>query len=682
MSITYQDPEFLTDEELQGLIINQLEYSFLTRVDDINTNHRLKRMYMAKDEPRLSSRTNSGRLDEDPATYSNTYLPVVTGIVDTAKTLMYTNLFGTPDYLRCVSQEVIDEERTLATCRHLKHRHDQMMFLAEFVDEFMLEYLLYDFAVALTSWKVEPGYQVTPEQVQEIIDFGDGTQFHRSRKINTMIKNPTAIRRCNTVTIPNYQCFPDPRATRGFGDFFIMAQDVSQRHLMINRKTPQNPFGIYKFKPEEISTGRGGLFDRISNVADRRELNRRFSKANEQDVHLITAFYDNYRVQMDGGGNIVRRGRMAGYPLAKASFRKLNDRFGGMGIVHVLERQQHDINRMINDRRDFNNLVLNPITIMEKDTFARGEYGDGTLHAGQLYTYDGDGKASDTIHTEQPGQPIGGDHQAEISTQLSMMNTVSNISANSQAQFATGRRSAREADEVASGTSVALGVTSRRLEVQAFEPIYDQQLMLERIHFDGFEGIRDIGDPDLYVHVTPETLAFQSNPRMKAMGMTNIRLDAVDRAQLIQQVSVALTSPTIMKFTNAEELVKRFWRAAQPDTFYELLNVAKPSDRINTPPETEHLMFAQGRYPKVKPLNDHDEHFNAHNAFKRAGAYSAWPEVFKREFDNHIAGHSAAIQASLTSEVQATKSSRLGGTSASGQLGASPVAETSVGGRF
>ncbi len=677
MSITYQDPEFLTDEEVQGLIINQLEYSFLTRVDDINTNHRLKRMYMAKDEPRPSSRINSGRLDEDISTYSNTYLPVVTGIVDTAKTLIYTNLFGSPDYLRCVSQEVTDEERTLAACRHLKHRHDQMMFLPEFVDEFLLDYLMYDFAVAMTSWKVNPGYQVMPEQVQEIIEFGDGVEFHRNRKINTMVKNPSAVRRCDTVTIPNYQCFPDPRAMRGFGDFFIVAQDVSQRHLMINRKTAKNPFGIYDFDPVEISPGRGGLFDRISNVADRRELNRRFSKANEQDVHLITAFYENYMVTMDGGGTVIRRQRMAGYPLAKASFRKLNDRFGGMGIIHVLERQQLDINRMINDRRDFNNLVLNPITIMEKDTFARGEYGDGTLHAGQLYTYDGDGKASDTIHTEQPGQAVGGDHQAEIGTQLDMMNTVSNIGPNSQAQFASGRRSAEEVGNVASGTSTALGVTSLRLERQAFEPIYDQQLMLERIHFDGFEGIRDIGDPDLYVHVTPETLAFQSNPLMKAMGMANIRLGAVDRAQLMQQVSIALSSPVIMQFTNAEELVKRFWRAAQPDTFYQLLNVSKPSDRINTPPETEHLMFAQGRYPKVKPLNDHNEHLNAHNAFKRGGGYSAWPEVFKREFDNHIAGHQAAIQASLTSEVQATKQSRLSGMSAPGS---SPVAETPVGG--
>jgi len=684
MGLDYVNPEDMTDDELSELVLEQVATSMLSRWDDIKTNSRMKNLYMAKDEPRRAERINSGRTEEDLAQISNTFLPVATGIVDTAKTLLYANMFASPDYIRCVVQDPEDEERSLAVCRHLKIRHQQMGFLSDFVDDFLLEFLLYDFAVAKTDWIMRGMNEAVPVEEPIEVDFGQGYTYRSTRRRTKMRYNPFAIRRSNTELIPNWKCFPDPGATRpgDWGGFFCIADSVLQQSLLMEQKTKDNPLGIYEFDKDEIDTGRSQIFDRITNPADRRLMQQRFDTPSRlKRVNLIHSLMGNFVVTITTGGTVIRKEKTNGFSLARASFRPMNDRFGGMGILHALERAALDVNFMVNSRRDFNNYVLNPITIMDKETFDAAEFGDGSFRPGQLFLSEGEGPASDRIHTEQPGNPVVGDHQAEMAMQLSIMSDVSNIGKNQQGNVQTGRRSAKEIGVAAQATGTAMGITAKKLELGVFEPIYDQQLTLERVNFDGSETARSVGDPDLYVFVTPELLAFATTPRMMALGMENIRQDAVEKAQFLQAVQVALSNPTIMKFTNAEALVRKFWKSAMPNSYFDFIGGEKPSDTTNIPPDVENFMFNSGRIPQVRPINDDERHLLSHGALRNSATYASWPGHIQSAFDSHINDHKAQMAAKRQAQAQ-----QRGGPANRGQsvtsdtqlATGSPVAETQV----
>lgn len=650
MSIKFTDPEILDDADLAQYMTELLQWSFFARWDAIQTNKRLLRMYMAKNEPRRNIRVSSGQLQDDIANMSNTYMPVATGIVDTAKSIIYSNLFATPDYIRCVSQEEEDEERSIYACRHLKTRHEQMGFLTDTIQDHIFEGLLYDFSVMITDWKVQGMYQTQPVTEDQTIKFESGFELKRTRTRNRELFKRDAISRVDTRIIKNRQCMPDPSFTRGtsnngIGEFFLFTQDVSQNFLFLNRRTPDQPFGVFEFDPAEIEPGKDHLFRHVDNRADRRELSRRFIPASMEDVHLVTALFPTFMAVMTGNRKIIRRKRMTGMPVTKWAFRELPDRFGGLGILHVLERPQLDLNAMINDRRDFMNYVLNPIVMLDQGAYNKANLSDGQLYPGKIMTFDADAgeRASDMIHIAQPGNPAGQDHQAEMSMSINIMETVSNISANSQAQVQSGQRSATEIREVANALQSSLGISALNLERASINPTYDFQMTLERLHFDGVLSIRDIGTHDIYMQITPEMLVFRSNPKMQALGMSHIVQGAVDKAQLLQAATISL-NPAFIEFINRQEVVTAIWKAFRPNDYFRMLAKGFPSDQVNIPPSVEHMMFSSGRFPKVSPNNDDSAHLREHRLFKDSAGYRVMPPFLKNEFDKHIKIHESAQQ--------------------------------------
>ena len=682
MSIKFTDPEVLDDADLAQYMTELLQWSFWARWDAIQTNKRLLRMYMAKDEPRPRIRRESGQLQDDVANMSNTYMPVATGIVDTAKSIMYSNLFATPDYIRCTSQEEEDEERAIYACRHLKSRHDQMGFLSDVVQDHIFEALLYDFSVMITDWKVQGMYQTQPITEDQSIEFESGFKLKRTRTRNVELFKRDAINRVDTRIINNRQCMPDPSYHRasslnGVGEFFGFTQDVSQNFMFNNRKTADNPFGIFTFDPDEIEPGKDHLFRHVDNQADKRELQRRFIPASLEDVHLVTFLFPTFMAVMTGNRKIVRRKRMTGMPITKYAFRELPDRFGGLGILHVLERMQLDFNAMVNDRRDFMNYILNPVVMIDQDAFNRSNLHDGMLHPGKIMTYDSDAgqRAGDMIHIAQPGNPAGQDHQAEMALSINMMNTVSNISGNSQAQIESGQRSATEIREVANALQTSLGVSALNLERASINPTYDLQLTMERINFDGVASIRDIGTHDIYMQIVPEMLVFRTNPRMQALGMSHIVQGSVDKAQLLAAAAISL-DPNFIEFVNREELVTQIWKAHRPSDYFRMLKKGFPSDQVNIPPSVEHMMFGAGRFPKVSPNNDDDKHLKEHSLFKDSAGYRVMPPFLKNEFDKHISIHQAAKQSKTQGQQSGAAGRETPITDISQLLTSDPVRET------
>lgn len=682
MAIERTDPAAMTDKELAPLVKQLLYWMFMERRDKINANRRHLRLYEAIDEPELRPSAGAGRIEDDVHLTSNTFLPVITGIIDTAKTMIYQNLWGSNDYIKCVSQHPEDEERAIFACRHLRNRHKQMGFQTGVAQDVIFEGLLYGTAVSVTDWKIEDGYEAGQQSRIDEVFTPEGITHIRRTSSNLFYKQ-NAVDRVDTRLIEQNLWFPDPNAdARGFGKVFCFVQDISPDELMQNRRTKDNPTGIYTFNPDDISTGIANLFDGATPLAREIQSAQRAFAMNApkigRQVHLVTMLWKDYMCVMTGNGTIIRRKVMTGWPIDKWNFRQIPGRFNGLGLPDVLERMAYDVNAMVNNRRDYENLILNPIMIMEEELLSNARMGNGELIPGQIYDFEGGGTpARDKFGIVQPGNPLGNDMLNEMNLSMGIMHQISGVGPNAQGQFASGRRSATEADAVKQALQTNMGMSSVMLERQWVEPTYDKQMTLERIHLNEEIAFRDQGELDLYVSVTPERLAFRHNPQMQALGTTHIIEDATAKAQFFQAVNIAL-HPAFEGKANLDEIHEELWRMVKPNDHYRFISKGAPSEQISIPPDQEHLLISNGHFPNVAPGDDHAVHLRRHLIWKAGPGYQVLPPQMKRALDLHIGKHE---QAQAEKQGGGSTANRGQGAAIGGAIQtqqSSPVAETQV----
>lgn len=675
MAVEFKELMELSDEELAEIITNDLAQSVAYRTPALQANQRYQDMYQVQDDPALGPRLGKGDLQEDESLWSNTYLPVGTTIANVAIQHIWLNTIGgNPDYLRCEPNDPRDWKGAIFCAKHLKNRHLQMGF-KETVFSLIQEGVLYDYAIALNHWRFEGGYELQRVDSEEELAFKNGAKFMFGSTRSEEVWNPQKIDRVQTDVLNNMRTFFDPASRRGFDDseFFIDVRDESPRVLMDNRRTKDNPFGIYDFNPNEIETGKTHLFSKVGDWKDKRIASQSLNSVmndNSKRVHIVRYWTPNFMAEMTGNHKIIRRRHMTGYPLTKFTLFPLSNRFEGMGLLQPIERMQIDINAIVNSKRDYESLVLDPMAVV--DASVQGAEGDVQLHPGKIFISD-DGVA-DKVEIIKPGADIGGASTQEIELQLGMISRVSNTGPNASGQFASGRRSATEASEVSQALDTSMGVSSLRFENLMLEPIYDQQLHFERVNMTRTEVFRQAGpEGEYFWQVDREQLTLYSNPTFRALGMSHIMQTALQRAQLIQMVNTVMANPSMAKHVDEKAVVQELFRQYRPADYNDFLREQPQGVSPNIPPEMEHTLFARGHRVDVSPENDHQEHSLTHGTFMASQDFQLWPDVLKQKLIQHKAVHDQMAQRGAPS-INAGASPQTGANLLQG----SPIAETAV----
>jgi len=642
-TVVYKDIFNMKGKDLAEMVMQDLSLSAENRADALQANRRYRRMYKVQDEPGLQPQGGTGDLEEDLYQFSNTYLPVSTMVVNIATQNIYNNLFGDSQYFEIEPQEEEDEIRAEISGALIRRRHRQMKFKRSMIN-MIKQGLKYDYAIALTSWLTEPGTVIRPVMKKETHEFKTGLkeEFETIQQAETFV--PNKIDRSHTTILNNFHCFHDWAATEGLADssFFCDVREVSFRELINNQRTKDNPEGLY-INLDKIDNG--SLMINAGIELDTKDVLRRtagLQRTQNGSLTVIRYFTPNGMVQLSGDGTVITDPKpMAGFPLVDWRLWLLENTFEGMGLLQSMERMQYDMNAIINNKRDFQQLVLNPISVIDQ-SLASAIDGSTELIPGQQFVTAG--PTGDKITFYKPGLDVGSSSSEELSLEFDMVSKVSQLGQNAQGSFAKGRRSAREAAGVQGATDLAMGFASIIFETEVIEPVIEQQLFWEMKNLKGEHRFRDLGpNGKMFVEVNENTLLFGSTPTIKALGISNIQKNAVETSNLIQAMQIT-GNLGLMNQINIPEVLKELWRRQRPEDYQKFLKQPGMIDQINIPPEEENVLFGLGRHPDVKPTNDHIRHIQSHEEHKLTPDYALWPDALRQEFEIHINRHKAAMQ--------------------------------------
>lgn len=633
--IDYVRTTALDDEEVMERILRDLRRGRAAKADAFTRNERYERIYRALDQPEMMIDSNTEQILEDRAIYSNTYLALGAAIVDTATVQVYNRIFSTPDYFRMSSDDWWDQFYSGRITAHMKRRHKEMKFKLTLL-QILQQCFCFDYAVSIMGWRYHGGNVPKRKTTQRMETIGGiAFPYQDTKIVNEWV--PNAVDRPELQVIDFFNCIPDPSAgSRGIEDstFFIDWWYEPIANLLDGVDDEDHPFGRYKNinkvieRHHDLTSGITELDNSKLSEAQKDLLLQRLNRM------LIIRYHTQDEVIESAHGIVIHRRKIDGMKIRLWKAYELPNQLPGMGVLQRIERNQYDINAIINFKRDFQNLTIHPITAISRDAIGL-EDGDMAVYPGKNFRTRG--KAGDALHFYQPGHDISQGASEELNVETEFMERVSGFGGeNVQGAFASGRKTAREVNAVMSGILSKVNVITEKLESGALIDTYAHQFLLEQTYFKESQRIRVEGPRgDSYLVIRPEDYAWGKMPEFEALGSGHAADQEMREMALFKGINVAQGFP---QFHNWPNLLASMWQTLAPKDWTQFIKDPRDKEH-NTPPSMENVMMAHGHHVEVSALNRHGEHIKEHEALKQTPDYRTWPESFKLKHEQHIQAH-------------------------------------------
>ncbi|MDF1546120.1 MAG: hypothetical protein P1R58_13585, partial [bacterium] len=347
----------LDDNELVMKISSDIKKADKMKAPAFERCKRYRLIYQALDQAEQLISDSEGQIDEDQALYSNTYLAIGAAAVDTAAVQLYNTIFSTPDYMKIDSDDWEDALFADLITAHLMKRQREMGFRL-IVYKLLQQMLCFDYAISYPRWKLEPGWVKKRVDQIEIKDIGGLKMPYKKVEMSDQFVH-NAVDRSQVDVIDYFNCVHDSWAGNGdFADsqFFADWRYEPLHKLMSMRKDEDRPWGKYK-NIDNVLDVQAAAVAAVQKPMTHDPVDR----DNLESRALVYRYWTNDEVIEMCNMNIISRVKMDGCPLQVWKTYELPNEFRGMGLLQRIERNQIDINAIINNKRDFQNLILNPV---------------------------------------------------------------------------------------------------------------------------------------------------------------------------------------------------------------------------------------------------------------------------------------------------------------------------------
>lgn len=631
----------LNDQDAADQVNSWYTWSQGKKKQDNQRCERYRNIFLCKDPPPSEFNVSTGDPDEDKRLYSDTYLPMVSAMVEAATAQLLGIMFSRPDYMQVVADHPVDFFSQELISEHMRRRHRQMDF-KNTIAETVQTALMYDYAVTRCYWKIAPGEKKSRKKQTSIVELGP---LSVNRRESFMDRNPAmVIDRPDVEVLDYFLTYPDYDARKGFDDseFFI---DVYYPSLTLLKALDRgrNPnMGFFynidrvireQMKLDGVKEPTSAQIEAwpLSDQDDPAE--RNFMKAGTR-VKVVRA-YTPYEIVETCLGIPIRRHRIEGYPYQLWKTVVRPQEFPGMGMIERLERPQYDVNLILNLKRDYQNYIMNPISVLDESIWPIGEEGDIHMYAGRTFKNESGRPAQDMIAIVKPGLDISGQANEEIGLQLSMAERVG-TGPNPQGAFTRGKKTATEVTEVSTGSSnKALRITERWEDV-CLEKIYITQFYLEQTRMTQAQILSLHGAKGYeYFKVAKEDYFWLGEPRMEMRGTSYLAEEAAAEQKFFTGLNFALAAPQLHNIPN---IFKRMWQILEPRQWSEFLKGPGEAGH-DVPPGIENYIMARGHPAEVSPMNNDPEHLRSHEKIRQSIDFQLWPKSYQNNMVRHIFDH-------------------------------------------
>ncbi len=640
MADRYKSLREMNDEDALERAMTDAKTFTSAKQKALQRGKRYKAMYKAKDNPELRVNPGTGKIQDDPKLRSNNYLPLGASVVDANVSQLYNAFFASDNYFRIGADNWDDEIYTYKITAHLMKRHREMQF-RHTAFQTLLEANIYDYAVTGTRWLLESGYVAKRRKEITHKQLGRLRLPYQSVKIEQQWV-PDAVDRSDVFRIGYFNCAHDPgHVENGFKDSrgFVDWRWVMIEELKSGAKTEDQPWGKYKNIDKVVQSA----MKRINKThatggADLSGLDDITRQSVENGLRVkVFRYWTSDHIVEYAEDEVISRLNISGWPLQLWKIFDLPGEFRGMGILERMERNQYDINAQMNNSRDHQNLIVDPIAVLSKDIL--GADGSKTVHHGRIFVSSGS-KASDGIYVYNPGpQP----HNAteDIITQMKVIEKVT-ISETAMGAGSTTRRTAFEVNKIDQGSDSKTLQRAHILELTCLEPIYMNQFKLEQEFLTKWERFKHYGrESEHMMLIGPEDYAFETQPSFEALGTSDLINEPLMINNLMKAMEIGMTNPEIYKRIKWGPAASELFRLLIPKHYRQIIKDER-EPQYSVPPEDENKLIAMGHTVLVNERDDNEDHLRKHNAVKQSPDYSTWNQKNKDILDQHMAAHEQA----------------------------------------
>lgn len=605
-------------------------------------NMEYRQVYMALDAAHQTIDETTGKIDQDKRIYSNTYLPIVAAAVDAATTDQFNYFFAKEEYFDIAPTEGSDYFRAFKIREHMKRQHRKMKLKLK-VFELLQMSNCFDYAVSFMRWTYKPGYVVKEKTEKKDFKYGGITVPYRDVSV-TEEWEEGAIDRPDLEIIPFFNCAHDPRAKNGFSDsrFFIDWRDESIEFLMEMVDAPDRIFGRYKNIDKVLANVHMNSAYAVDPLGTEGfDPVKRGQNYLDQGILRIDRFWTHHEIIEVAANEVIRRTPTSGMPLELWKRHRLFGELRGMGMIERLYRNQLDINAQINQHRDFGNLVVQGIGVIDGDLAAQ-ENESITPYPGKWYVNNTSKDPAKMLYMYQPGVDISRGGVDELKMQIDMILELEAISESQMGRFGPSRTSAREISAVSSGRLGRAAAISQRQEEDDLIHIYEWQFKLEKLNLRTDERFLYVsGKTRTPLSVGPKDYQIMQKPEFIPMGTEYLENAPVRFNQLMTLLQLAMQFP---QEANVKEIFTDAARMLAPKDFQRYVYGQKGRG-YRLPPTVENQLLAQGQQVSVNSEDDDREHLMAHMALVNTPDFQLWPVTHKLNHRAHIQQHQQRMAA-------------------------------------
>lgn len=645
MSIRYKSLRELSDKQVVSRVSGDLEEWMSSKNDDIDRCRRYEAIYQALDNPDEIIDTNTGNIEKDvEEMFANTYMPIGAAVVDSFVRQLYNNFFGTPDYLQMTSNDFSKQIACYKISAHMMKQHREMKF-RHIIYKALLQAACFDYTITGVRWLMAPGF--VNKKVKDVTRKQYGAMSLPYQKVRMEQRwIPNKIDRPDVFNISYFNCCHDPLAVNSFEDsrgFIDWREDMIENLLMM-AKTDQRPWGKYYNIDKVLKVWQKENERMIkvqeAKVASEEELSEWFESRKISIVrywsrdHIVETAYDIP----------ISRINVADWPIQRwGVFEMADPKFRMMGILQRIERNQWDINESLNNRRDWENLITDPIGAIHTDLLPAD--GDATLHHGKIFTADWSGDVKDKFWIHSPGQSPFSSLSEDLAAQFSAIEKVS-VSENQQGSYVSRgtRRTATETAQVSQAADTKTVSISLDLEECCLLPVYMNQFLLNQSFMTESARFKHFGKyGEQFVQIRPEDYYMDDMPDFYPMGTLEVSRTPIETQQFLLAMDRAMLMPELHNWPN---IFAHLWQRLVPK-FHDSFVKDPRSISTDVPPELENKLFSIGQVAEVSPKNIHSQHIKSHKALTRTPDFMTWPKAFQMNVEQHIEAHEQANQSMI-----------------------------------
>lgn len=629
----YKHVSQMDDKEAADFIMAEIRKAIANKGRDFIRCERYDRLYQSLDQADQILDPTTGDVSDDATVYSNTHLPIGAWLVDTATIQVYKQIFSTPDYFGLEADDWQDEPKAYKVKAHLMRRHREMQFRSQ-IFRAVQAAMTFDYAVTYDTWKVRFGKKPTVINGVDDVEIGGINLKYKNTK--TEWREGVVQSRSDIQLIDYFQCAHDYQAGPKIEESKMFC-DWSRPQLweLLKEEQAVNPIGVYKNLDQVYAAVANGMgIDMSSEAREPADKN----KQPERERIRKFRFWTHDEVFELAQGFVIRRYPADGMPLSVWRAYELPNRFRGMGVLQRIERMCLDINAIINQKRDFGNLVNNPIAVLSSDIPGIDE-GDTALFPGR--TLVGPGDVTKKIAFYQPGATFQGSTE-ELMTQIEMTKATSGFGSDNAGGSATPTaRTAREISAVAAGILSKTSVVAERYEEENMVPILMRQFRMEQMYMSKSERLKYHGvNGTDFIIIRPEDYAWGSIPNFEMKGSSYAGYHDVYIQQYMK--ALAVTMQLAPERLNKDNAIAHLWQLLVPSNYMNFIQDPRTPDH-NIPQNMENLILAMGHHVPVSPLNDHKAHIANLETLMISPDYQVWPQSFKANAERHKKDHQTAM---------------------------------------